>query len=100
MTILYPLPGAAKLLDNSNSIDHEAVEGDQELEIECYNAVLEAEQSMTPEHFSSLTLETDTPSCSKKVREGEKIDLQKVYELVKEKSRDVVVAHTQQEYAR
>ncbi|KAJ3479259.1 hypothetical protein NLI96_g9183 [Meripilus lineatus] len=108
MSIVITLPGADKLLDTSRSIEQAAIDGDAEEEIECYNSVIEAERSMAPEllslgdDVSHPLLEPTSPDQTslKKAKTEGKVDPELVERLVKEKSRNVVVTHTQEEYAR
>ncbi len=99
MTIILALPGAEELLSTAHtSVEDDAINGDQEVEIDNYYSVLEAERTMAPELLSD---ESNIVSlASKRAKTQLKIDPKRVNELIQEKSRDVVVIHTQQEYAR
>lgn len=103
MTIITALPGADNLLSFAHhSVDRDAMNGDQEIEIDNFNSVLEAERTMAPELLldDTETNSSEVPQASKKSKTNNQIDARRVDELIQEKSRDVVVVHTQQEYAR
>ena len=103
MPILHTLPGAEKLLEASYSIEGVALQGDEEEEIETFNATLEAEQAMPANLLSleGLTLESNiTEQAPLKKAKVSAINPETVDRLVKEKSRNIVVPQTLQEYDR
>lgn len=103
MPILHTLPGAEKLLEASYSIEGVAIRGNEEEEIETFNATLEAERAMPANLLSleGLSLESNiTEQAPLKKAKIPAISSEIVDRLVKEKSRNIVVPQTLQEYDR
>lgn len=89
------------MLKDASTIEKMAISGDAEEEIDSYNATLDADKSMPAELLTldALSLESNILPSSKKIKTTA-VSKEMVDKLVKEKSRNVVVTHTLQEYER